>query len=153
MNRKPAYGLPPPDQGTLEPLKIFGKSRLLKFPFLLPALCALLSVAVSAGCAISYQNGDRRTLLGFTWVEYRTSGVSEKTPAIIKIGKEPIREVAPLVQQKTLGFYLDVTRHSPGFGLGYRDVIVVVPEENAVTAVDYHTADPLAAKLTVTRTE
>lgn len=118
----------------------------------LRALCTLLGIMLLAGCAISYQNGDKRTILGLAWVEYRTSETREGS-AVVKIGKEAIGEAAPLVQQKSLGFYLDVSRNSPGVGFGYRDVIVVVPEVNAETLVDYNTADPLSASLKVTRKE
>ena len=88
--------------------------------------------------------------MGFAWVEYRIDGEDEKGIPI-KVGKEIIDRPAPVVQQKTLGFYLDVSENTPGVGLGFRDIIVVVPAVNAETHVEYDTSDPLSSKLNVDR--
>ena len=109
---------------------------------------SLVGIILLTGCAISYQNGDRRGLLGLAWIEYRAHDTG-KSATTIKIGKETLGQVTPVIQQKSLGLYLDVSRNSPGAGLGYRDVIVVVPEVDAETVVDYDTSDPLSASLKV----
>jgi hypothetical protein len=117
---------------------------------LIPTLALFSAVVLLAGCAISYQNEKRRGLLGFAWVEYRTDGGGENGVSL-KVGKETIDRPTPVVQQKTLGFYLDVSENTPGVGFGFRDIIVVVPEVNAETRVDYDTSDPLSSSLNVGR--
>ena len=112
---------------------------------------ALFSIIVQmTGCAICYENENRRGIFGFAWIEYRSDGEG-KNGVSLKTGKEPLYQPASVVQQKTLGFYLDISQNTPAAGFGFRDVIVVVPEVNAETSVDYDTSDPLSSRLNVDR--
>ena len=86
--------------------------------------------------------------MGFVWVEYRINDDIEKDSSF-KIGKETIDQITPVVQQKSLGFYLDTSVNSSGVGVGYRDVIVVVPAVNAESNIEYDTSDPLSSRYTV----
>jgi hypothetical protein len=119
---------------------------------LLHATITLSCIILLSSCAISYQNENRRGIFGFAWLEYRAEN-DGKNSSSLKIGKEVLGEVAPVVQQKTLGLYLDVSGNSPGMGFGYRDVIVVVPASDAETRVDYDTSDPLSSILRVDRNQ
>lgn len=114
----------------------------------------ILSVAILflSGCAITYQNENRRGILGFAWVEYRLNYVSKSNPSIL-VGKETIEQIAPVVQQKTFGLYIDTSKNSSGLGFGYRDVIIVVPEMNADSHIEYDTSDPLSSHYTVDKKE
>jgi len=86
--------------------------------------------------------------LGFAWVEYRIDDSCEKDLSF-KVGKETIDHITPVVQQKTLGLYLDTSENSSGVGFGYRDVIIVVPAVNAESNIEYDTSDPIRSRYTV----
>lgn len=120
-------------------LRIFGISLLILTPLL-------------NGCAITYQKEGRRGVFGFAWVEYSLANASESGPSI-QVGKEIIETPTPVVQQKTLGLYLDTSENSSGVGLGYRDVIIVVPEVNGETNLDYDTSDPLSSSYSIEKQE
>lgn len=111
---------------------------------------AIFVVVLLCGCALTYQTEGRRGVLGFAWVEHRIEGGYEQGSSL-KLGKETADHITPVIQQRTLGFYLDVSENSPGLGFGYRDLIIVVPAADADTNLEYDTSNPMNSSYTVVR--
>jgi|GEM_PF-6394164 len=106
-----------------------------------------LLTALLSGCAFSYESSGRRHLIGWAWIEY---AVEEEPPTAVADGitfnRTILPPATPAVRQQTLGVYLDVTADTPGLGLGYRDVLVVIPAQDAVTEFYFDDSDPIASR-------
>ena len=116
------------------------------FSILWVGTLALLTSLLS-GCALSYESEGRRNLIGFAWIEY---AVDEEQPADdfdpVAFKKTILPPATPAVRQKTVGLYVDATQDTSGLGLGYRDVLVVIPEKDAVTEFQFDASNPTASR-------
>jgi hypothetical protein len=111
---------------------------------------AIIVVVLLCGCALTYQTQGRRGVLGFAWVEHRTEDGCEQGLSL-KLGKATTDHITPVIHQKTLGLYLDVSENSPGLGFGYRDLVIVAPAADADTNLEYDTSNPMNSSYTVVR--
>jgi hypothetical protein len=114
------------------------------------ASIAFCAAVILSGCALTYQKEGRRGILGVAWVEYRNDDGCEQDLSL-ELGKQTIDHITPVVQQETIGLYLDTSENSSGVGFGYRNLIIVVPAVNAESNVEYDTSDPMHSYYKVNR--
>ena len=123
---------------------------LNRFDVVLLAL-GLIGVGAFSGCAARYQDRDGRVhTIGLVW---HTSVLASVDPApetsreethqptvSLELGPTEDKDVR-LQRTRGLGVLIDVTPWQRGLGIGWMDTLLVVPDKNGITLVDYDSAD------------
>ncbi|MBW8780921.1 MAG: hypothetical protein JF599_03400 [Verrucomicrobia bacterium] len=108
-----------------------------------------------SGCALRYtdRHGNLNTV-GWVWTTVPPAASArppEPAGAGIVFRPETLVEAPFAFRQRAFGLVLDDTIPRKGFTLGYQDLLIVFPAENAVTAFSFDSARPLDARLQVER--
>lgn len=106
-----------------------------------------------AGCAVR-MDGPRGVVhtVGFVWTTTAkpeaspTEGAPTSGRVSFALGPTSDEE-ARLQRTRVAGLWADFTPMQRGVGLGWTDVLLVVPAENGVTRVDYDSSDWIATRL------
>jgi hypothetical protein len=115
----------------------------------------LLAMLAGSGCALRYtdRHGNLNTI-GWVWTATPpTVSARPAEPAGVSLVFRPetLTEAPFALRQRAFGLVLDDTIARKGLTLGYQDLLIVFPAENAVTEFSFDSTRPLDARLQIDR--